>query len=379
MVRRLDDRALSRHADVYGHDPTSRAIALMQGLASSDPWDRLHGGAALVLRPAPTPLLAVIGAVPDEERPLVDALGWQVDTLLARLRPVPQSEVERGCEALAAQLHGLLGEGVLAASSLIGVPRGGLIVAGLLAYALGIPADRIGVDPGPGGRLLLVDDCVLSGSRLGHWLATNPGPPVVAVQLASVPACREHLVAHHPRIIDCIAAIDLEDHAAGRDRAWHDRWRERAPHDLWTGDPDHVVFPWNEPDAAVWNPARARAERGWRVVPPAWCLKNRAAAGHATEAVQVNPRGDHGLHGPTDEVVWAEVDGAVVVAALGSPNAIRLTGVAAACWRQLVRHGDVATTTHNIAVAFGASPTVVYDDVARLVERLTTRGLLRSP
>lgn len=378
LLHRIDDRLLARHPELYGQDPATRAIAFAHALATSPLWTRLRDRAVLVVRPHPEPMVAVFGVVADEDRALADALGWHTDTLLGRLRPIGYAEAERACEALAAQLRTRFGHEVLAASSVTGIPRGGLLVAGLLAYALGLPSERVGAPPADGGRLLLADDCMLSGSRLGRWLEDHPGPDVVAVHLASVPSCREAVAAQHPRVSECLAGVDLTDHAAEHGEGWHQRWRERSPDDLWTGDPDHVVFPWNEPDSAVWNAERQRAERAWRVVPPSWCLKNRAEGGDAPHEVQVDATGVDGPDSPADTTLWAELDGAVVVATPGDERAIRLTGVAAVCWRQLVEHGDAEPASAAVAGIYGAPEEVVRSDVARLVERLAARGLLRS-
>ncbi len=378
LLRRIDDELLAQHPDLYGDDPTERAVSFAYALATSPVWARVRRHAVLAVRPQPHPTVALFGVLANEDRPLTDALGWHTDACLRRLRPVGYAEAERACETLAEKLRDRFSDDVLAASSLVGVPRGGLIVAGLLAYALGLPSQQVGTLPAEGGRLLVVDDCVLSGARLARWLDANPGPPVVAVHLASVPSCREAIVAQHPRVSDCVAALDLLDHAPEHGEGWHERWRTRSPGDMWTGDPDYVVFPWNEPDAAVWNAERQVAERAWRIVPPSWCLKNRAAGGGAPAEVQVIDTGTDGPHGPADSTLWADLDGAVVVAGLGDERAIRLTGVAAVCWRELVRHGHAEATGQAVAAIYDAPEDVVRSDVARLVERLAARGLLRS-
>jgi hypothetical protein len=378
LLRRIDDELLAKHPDLYGHDPNQRAVAFAHALTTSRLWSRLRHQAVLAVRPQPEPMVALFGVVADEDRPLADALGWHTDACLKRLRPIGYADAERACETLAEKLRHRLSDEVLAASSVVGVPRGGLVVAGLLAYALGLPSQRVGGLPAEGGRLLVVDDCVLSGARLARWLDANPGPPVIAVHLASVPSCREAIVAQHPRISDCVAAIDLVDHAPEHGEGWHERWKTRSPADLWTGDPDHVVFPWNEPDSAVWNPERQLAEHAWRVVPPSWCLKNRAEGGSGPAEVQVNTTGAAGPHSPADSVVWADLDGAVVVAGLGDERAIRLTGVAAVCWRELVRRGHADAAGRAVAAIYDAPEDVVQADVARLVERLAARGLLQS-
>jgi len=94
--------------------------------------------------------------------------------------------------------------------------------------------------------------------------------------------------------------------------------------------------------------------------------------------VQVNTTGPAGPDSPADDVLWAEFDGGVVVATPRDERAIRLTGVAAVCWRELVSHGDAEPASLAVAAIYGAPEAVVRSDVARLVERLAARGLLRT-
>jgi hypothetical protein len=375
LFRSVGDDLLAPHASVYGRDPATRAIGLAQALATSPVWARLRARAVLVVRPGTPSLLGVLGVIPDAERPLVEAMGWHVDQLLQRLRPIPYAEVEAACERLADRLRERLGDELLQRATLVGIPRGGQVVAGLLAYALGIPSERVGRIAGS-GPVLLVDDCVLSGTRLEQWLAHHPGVSVVAAHLASAPGCRE-AVARHDRVMEVVGAIDLRDHAAQRADGWHERWRERSPDDLWTGDPDHVAFPWNEPDSAVWNPVRERTERSWRVVPPAWCLKNRVEGATAPAEVQVNAVTAAGPHRPADDVLWARLGEEIAVASARDDRAVRLRGIAALAWDALLEHGSAEPIAEDVAEAFRVSSTDVRADLTRLVAQLTDRGLVR--
>jgi hypothetical protein len=381
-IRPIDTPDLARHRLLFGDTSRSRALALAEALASSPAWSRLGRHATLVVRPGPPGLIGVLGRIDDDDRPLLDALGWHVDRLLDRLRPMPYPAVEAACDQLAHRLRRLLGSEGLERVHLVGIPRGGLVVAGLLAYALGIPSGRVGMPTDrevPDEPLVVVDDCVLSGTRLGQWLdAHQPLSNVIATHLASVPACREAILASRPEVSHCIAAVDLHDHAAARDDDWHERWRARSPDDLWTGDPDHVVFPWNEPDSQIWNPRRSQAERAWRVVPPAWCVKNRAEGRDEVGRIQVNELDHGGALRPADDVLWATIDGGLVVAAASGGTPVRLQGVAAEVWQGLIDHGDLDRMVEDITSAYGVDSAEVRDDLARLTQRFTDRGLLAT-
>ena len=376
-VRFVHDDALRRHPHVFGDESASRAIALAHAVAASTPWERMRRHASLVVRPEPTPLIGIVGTVKREDRVVLDALGDHVDSLLARLRPLDYPDVQQACRSLARQLESLLGSG-LAKCRLIAIPRGGLIVAGLLAYELGLRGDQVGNGLGEAdGPIIVVDDCVLTGARLHHWLRNYDGPPVIVAHLASVPACRKMVVASEPKVAVCIAAIDLHDHADERyESGWRERWRDRTPGAAWIGEPDHVVFPWNEPDAGVWNPLRAHVEKSWRVVPPQWCLKNRTGADDAIAGVQVLRTGKPGPHSPADDVVWATLDGAVIVAAASGDRAVRLAGAAAESWHQLVALGEATTAAAAVATHHQIDESRVQTDMTRLVAQLAARNLL---
>jgi hypothetical protein len=375
VIRAVDDTVLAPHPAVYGADPHARAVTLTRALATSPLRARLGDAVALVVRPGTPSLIGVLGAVPTDERPLVEAIGWHVDRLLRRLRPMPYTQVEEACQELAVALRQRVGATSLRDLSVVPLPRGGLIVAALLAYALEVAPERIGRVPAS-GRVILVDDCVLSGARLQQWLRAHPDVDIIAVHLASSTACREAL-RRHPQVIDSIAAVDLRDHAADYDDDWHRRWGERAVDALWVGDIDHVVFPWNEPESSVWNPARQRGEHAWRVVPPSWCLKNRVQGGRASEDIQLNVVDGDGPVRPSDDVLWAELGEGLLVATPGVERGVRLRGIAAHCWRAVVEHGHPDRLTKELAEQFDVPEPVVREDVGRLLDGLAERGLVR--
>ena len=352
-------------------------MSLAQALVSSPPWGRLRE-ATLSLRCGTPSTLGVFAHVGEDDQPIADALGWQVDRILKRLRPLAYQDVEDACWRLARKVRDHLGPRGLRDALVVGIPRGGQIVAGLLSYALSLPASQVGQSMVRDGPVILVDDCVLSGSRLSEWLHSNPGPSVVAAHLASTPACRHAIEAVYPRVAACLAAIDLNDHAVNRDDGWHERWRAREPETPWIGDPDHVIFPWNEPDSVVWNRRRLRGERGWRVAPPHWCMRNRADVAGNPAPIQINSVDRAGHHSPADGVVWSERRQAVLIARRGDDRAVQLAGVAAACWRQLATHGDVDRAVAVIAEMYHTPVTSVRSDILELVKNLSARGLLLS-
>jgi hypothetical protein len=379
VARLVEDRLLARHAELYGPDPSTRAISLAHALASSPAWATLRDSAVLAVRTGPRPLLGVIGRVPLERTYLLEALGSLLDQRLERLLPMGYAEVEANCARLGDRLRAHLGDRGVATCSLIGLPRGGLVVAALLSYHLGISGERVGTvaSASNSGPRVLVDDLILSGARLRSWLRSYEGPPLVLAHLASVPACREAILATEPLVAASVAATDLQDYAAtDHDDGWRARWRERSPEDYWTGEPDNVVFPWNEPDLAIWNPQLERAEDGWRVVPPAWCVKNRARAGSIVDEVQEVRSADIGQIRPAPEVIWARFERATVLAGIHDDQAFRLVGPAERWWNEILLHGDDEAAVSTVAAYYGAPRAMVRDDLRRLAEQLRERQLI---
>jgi hypothetical protein len=372
----VDDRLLAAHPKLYGDDPSARCLALAEALAGSPAWLRLRPHAQLVVRPS-RGLIGAIGEIPDDVAATTYALGSQVPRLLRRLRPVPYVEVEQACVDLATRLTQRIGSAALRQYRLTGVPRGGMVVAGLLAYALGLRSDQVCHLDEAGGPTILVDDCALSGLRLRQSLARCPSREVVVALLHAHPDLRRSIESSEPSVLFCLAARDLRDHAPGREDydAWQRRWRQRSPDDYWTGDPDHVCYPWNEPDALVWNEAKGQAEAGWRVVPPSWCLKTRTEA-HLDD-LQICIAGDGSLV-PGDDVVWASSGDETVVASLRSGGPLLLRGTAAAMWNALVDTADVTPAADRIAARFTIDPAVVRHDLGSMVSALVERGLLRA-
>lgn len=371
---RVGDDLLSRHAGVYGDDPSTRSVALAEALASSVAWSRLRGTMALAVRPD-TGLVGILGSVGAKERALVDGLGWHVDDLLRRLRPVSYLSVEQACLDVAEQIRSQVTDAELAGCRVVAIPRGGLIVAGILAYALGLSPASLGEDPSESGVTILVDDCAISGVRLREHLARARGGSVIVALLHAHPELRRQLMASEPNVRACVVGDALADHAPRRHdyEEWRRRWSERSPGAYWIGDPDHVVYPWNEPDALIWNDATAAAESGWRVAPPSWCLKNRAMS-HDDDVQRCEPT--PGSVMPSDDAIWATSGGLTLLAGRHDRSAVTLNGSAQAMWQAVVRTGSAAESAELVARDYGAAVARVRADLDSFIAQLAARGLL---
>lgn len=382
-VLRLDPALLARHPHLYGSDAATQMRRLADALTCGPMWGLLAPRLALAVRTEPEPIIAVLGEPTPIDGPRIQALSWQVPDTLRRLRPVGTSEVVTLCAKLADRLVDRFGQDISSAY-LLGVPRGGLVIAGLLACALGIPAARVqslasGADE---DRLVIVvDDCSLSGTRIRRWLRDHPGRRIVVALLHASAGLRSAVEADR-RVIACVVIDELHDHAPTREGAdyarWVQRWRQRSRDDFWIGHPDRVVYPWNEPDVAIWNSETERAEPGWRVVPPQWCLKNRSATPPPSATAQLCVSSQGPLRASAG-VVWAWARQTVLIAHGESGKVTRADGVGASCWEALMTTGDAIAAAEKIAREYDQPLSRVQADVDAFIDRCRTHRLLTGP
>lgn len=360
--------------------PAERALMLARALSASPVW-REMGDAVLIVRSAPT-VLGLIGEFDEPAIARLSALPHQLRTEVPRLRYVAYPQVEADCEALAAGLIERLGREEIGHMDFMAIPRGGLIVLGMLAYFLDLkPSQLTATTHGERGPLIVVDDCSVSGIRFGQTLATLPDRPVVFAPLYSHPALRSAIEAREAKVVAVVSARDLTDHAPtslGSDyAAWRERWAARPGHEgYWIGRPDRLCFPWSEVDLDFWNPAAGYGEVAWRLVPPELCLKNRvAAAGPHAPRVQLQRQGKGPL-GPSPTALFAELDDGVVVANFESGEAVQLSDVAAVMWRGIVEHGNPEDVVASLRAEYDVGEDVLKRNLASLIEEMERRGFL---
>jgi hypothetical protein len=369
----------------HGRDPWAsrgapRAHRLAHAIAASDGWSR-YAPATLVVRGGDDPVIAAVGRFDAAAESWLAASSQHLVTTLSRLTLLDHAAAEAAAQRLADALSDRHGRTGLRRFRYAALPRGGLLVLGMLAYLLDLPADRLTTTSSPmpddDAPLVLVDDIAISGLRLSQTLARLPERPTTVATLHAHPDLRAAFIGMHPRVEVFVSARDLHDHApealADGYAAWLERWRGRAaPGTAWIGQPDHVVYPWNEPDLGVWNEVAGREEPGWSVVPPEHCLKRRA---RVAVPVQVMPAAAGPL-GPHPDVVTAEAEGGVVVGHLGSGASFLLDRSAADIWRALVATGERAAAAARVARLYGVDPADVRPDVEAFTADLVGAGLL---
>lgn len=356
-------------------------ISLARALAVSPLWREISD-ACIVARPRLQPVLGVLGRFDAAGESRLAALGQGLNDVMTRLRHVDYTQAEQDCEQLAAQLVERFGRNELGHFRFTTIPRGGLLVLGMLAYYLGLERRQLESPHPPDVTLVVVDDCALTGARFGRFLERRESRQVVFAHLYSHPDLRAAIEAREPRVRACLAAQDLHDYGPERlgdeYSAWRERWLDRldSPR-YWVGQPDHVCFAWNEPDRFFWNPVTERVESGWRIVPPELCLKNRLAPGTEPIPVQVQPEGKGPLK-PSEYVLFGEFEGQIVVGNLETGESFGLADVAADTWRAIVEYGNLEDVVDALLRDYDVDEATLRADLRAFVDDLLARGLLEQ-
>lgn len=353
-------------------------IALAEVLATSPPA-RTMPDVVLGVRERPEPLLVFAGEIDEAARARLADLGGLLAEAATRLFILTWPDVEQACERLAEQLlHHLTAED-LSTCVIVGVPRGGLIVASLLAYTLGVPRDRVQPPSSvttAATTTVVVDDCALSGLRLREFLTGTSAQRIAVATLCSHPDLRA-AVQTEDRVITCVAGIDLRDHTStllGDDAAaWRARATERVPGRYHAALLDFPVFPWSEPQVRLYNEATGEVEPHWWLGPAGACLEHRTVAQAMAVQVADDRPGIERLRGSVVPVTRSPDEVVLIDAARN--DAVTLAGVALDLWTVWMADGRKAAVA-KIADEYGQPIARVAADLDDLLASLADRDLL---
>ena len=389
-----------------GHPDPPLGIA--EALVRSPPASRMPGVAA-AFRANPEPLLVLAGPMDTAARRRMTALEGLLHEAESRIRLLSWRDVEDACASLAVAVREHLPAGS-PHPHVRAVPRGGLIVTGLLTYALGIPASRIGWDSGappgesvlpgagtettdhdgphqsdPTAPILVVDDVALSGVRLREVLGALPAHRrIVIATLASHPELRAAVVEAEPQVDAFVSGLDLKDHGprllGEADGAWRETWLERNPDRYHTALLDMIVFPWSEPPLRLWNEEEGKLEEGWRVAPPELCFRTR----HTPPAIPLQHVDDlPGMERLLPHVVPLDLDDRTLLLGVdtgdqdGSPPSVALRWTAREIWRLWMPGGRDAAVAGMRERYPEVEPNRIQRDVDALLAQLSDAGIIR--
>lgn len=293
-----------------------------------------------------------------------------------RVRYVDYRQAERDVERLACYLSDQLSPEEIASATFRAVPRGGLIVLGMLSYALALKPAQLAPREKPRGLEIIVDDCSLTGARFRQSLSLSQGCQVAFLHLYSHPDLRRRIAESEPRVRVCLAAHDLEDiletrmNAAAERAAWRESWSERVGLDAyWIGQLEPVCFAWSEPDHPFWNRETGKIEEGWNFLPPHLCSKNRYELAPAV------------LHGRSEwrapvDLAYGTFDGKLWLINLSTDQVASLEGAGADLWRWWAALGTRDAVATLLACAYNIEPDRAADEAVAFARVLADAGFL---
>jgi len=348
--------------------------AFARGIASSPLWSTM-AASSLVVRQYP-PLIAVLGRFDPAEEARLSALAHQVTHGLRTLRYISYSRATEDCRILADRLQERFGKEELAQYSFMALPRGGLIVLGILSYLLDLAPHQLQPPPGPDTPLVVVDDCAISGLRFGKLLSKRDTRHIIFAPLYSHPDVRSAIETGESRVIACMSAHDLSDSFTDGDcrkQAFQELWRKRfgGSKRYWIGLPEYICFPWNEPDRPFWNPVLQRVESGWRILPPELCIKNRLPG----IPVEIQPK-SHGPLRPAGQVIFVLRGNFVIIGDIRSQESYILEGLAAEIWNAVIEYGNTDRVTRSLLMKYDTGEESLRKDVSDFVDTMKAQGLL---
>lgn len=346
--------------------PRASLAALMAAICANPLWQEMPE-AHLVGRVAPDVTLGVFGDFTDFQLARLEELAIHLREGLGRHRYVDYVDAEQSVERLAEKLKAELGPERIAQAYFSAIPRGGLMILGMLSYYLELgPKQLVGIDSPPqrpDDLLVIVDDCALSGVRFQQTLQRLEYENVIFCPLFAVPALCRNIEAQEPRVVSCLHAEELEDIGPARYGDDYPAWRDRRKqllggHGYWVGITEYLAFAWCEPQTRYWDERIQGFSAGWNILPPALSIKRRVAA----QAMPVTRSRWSVLETPcigslvpAQRLLWHDRGDEVVLARLPdeadrAAPVFSLEGVAADMWRCLMESGSLEAT-HSALLA----------------------------
>jgi len=310
----------------------------------------------------------------EADRERLAHLGRAICQFEKSIRYVDYRQAEQDCEQLATLILARFSRSDLERFSFSAIPRGGLIVLGMLSYLLDLRPEQLWVPAADVKSLFLVDDCALTGARLAAQLDRTPAQEVAFASLYSHPDLRRTVLERETRVRVCLAAHDLGDRkdlSPDELQGWRQKWRERlGGKRYWLGPVELVCFAWSEPDHPFWNPTTAKVEDGWRWLPPHLCLKTRGRM--AGPSADTAPR----LWQAPANVVSGEFDGALWLCQTRTDRVFSLSGVSADIWRLLACWGRLRPVAEKLTELYDIDVNTALHDVNAFAGELEAAGLL---
>jgi hypothetical protein len=370
--------ALLHYGEQLGLSTVEQSLQhVAEAIALHPLWQELPQSLCIV-RAEPTPVLAILGTFSAKALGQLSLQAPFLNQACQRLRYVTYGSAMTACEQLAEQLQNTFGSKSLQEFQFYGVPRGGLIVLGMLSYILGLRSEQLNPTDSSDVPLVVVDDCALSGSRFYRVLQQYPQYSLILATLYAHEDLRGAIASREPNVIQCLSGQELYDHGPETMGDKYADWQAQNQallmgHRYWLGLPDYICFPWNEPDHLLWNPSTAALEQSWHILPPRVCLKNRPAYGDDLP-IQVQPSVQGWLQ-PTEHIVFGELNGQVLIGHIPTGETFGLSGKAAEFWRVILRAEGLEEAIRQLSQQYPGSS--LRSDLTSLIDQLSQQQILQ--
>ena len=375
----IDPQALAHYSRELQISAAEGLCRLTQAIASSPGWAEMPPS-VLIARSTPEPVLAVLGCFDQVAQFRIKTHLQNLNRDLARMRYVSYHQAELDCQRLACQLIDCFGHQELKRFHFTAIPRGGLIVLGMLAYCLGLTSEQLQPPQSPDVPWVVVDDCVYTGSRLYGFLQSHSQQKVIFAHLYSHRELRSCIATCEPRVLACLSAQDVYDYAPEDLGDNYQAWQEHSLANLsgfryWVGKTDHVCFNWNEPDRFFWNAMTQTIEGCWLLLPKELCLKNQFKVAQKPLNVQIQPEANGPLK-PAQQVVFGQYGEQIVIGNLETQESFGLTDLAADIWLAIIEHGNLEKVVTALLRSYEVDEATLRSDVDTFIRELHAQGLL---
>jgi hypoxanthine phosphoribosyltransferase len=292
------------------------------------------------------------------------------------LQYVDYKQAEKDCEILACKILEIYSLEELKSFFFKAIPRGGLIVLGMLSYALDLKPSQFEHPTDPKQPVMIVDDIVLTGARISKILSKTNSSHVVIANLYSHPDLRRAILKKESNVKYCFAAHDLKDRSRENHHhdyhAWRKQMEEHIGKRYWIGEVDLVGFAWSETDYSFWNPVTEKLEDGWRSLPPHKCLKNKSLLRiPPTEPVEKD------FH-ISSSVIMGLFHDEILLLQKDTTQIYSLSGRAAEIFRVLVAYGNIESSLKYLIKQNDVEDSVLCRDLKKYVNDLLKNKILEK-
>jgi hypothetical protein len=190
--------------------PRDDCICLAKGIASNYLWAEIPD-VKLIVRATHHPAMAIFGSFDNAQANRLKALARQLNSSCKNFRYVSYMQAEDDCRILAEKLINFFGRDELGKIHFAAIPRGGMIVLGMLSYVLGLDRKQLSHPTSDNNPLVVVDDCSLTGKRFADFIENCQSDKIIFATLYSHPYLRSAIEDKERRVMACLSAHDLHD------------------------------------------------------------------------------------------------------------------------------------------------------------------------